>query len=117
MGIKIKRMNAVTGSKIAAIKALRTVLHLGLKESKDIVDQAEFSAVDLVSECGLKVDDNAALTLSKYLSGTGYGIIQDSIENFEEIYGESLRAIASQAVLAGDDILAERVISLIKEFR
>lgn len=103
----------VENRKVVAIKAVRNATGLGLKEAKEAVDLAETGGC---SEIDVMDMVNARL-LSRDLQGTGYKATINVIDYAHvDQYLEELRAIASQAILAGDTAIANDLVQLINRY-
>lgn len=113
MSVTLYRNFQITDpKKVNAIKALRIATNKGLKETKQLVDQAETGQPVVVHISG--VDTKAQLSLD--LMHTGYAIAENKINDFEEKYGEPLRQTASIAILSGDDSFATDLLSIIEKY-
>jgi hypothetical protein len=113
MSIVLRRKGSESDKRLVdAIKALRNATGLGLKDSKELFDRAWMAPVTVPFDI-----PSTKLRLLQYdLQSTGFELLEDRVSDFAETYESTVRALASQAVLAGDDVLAERFISILRDY-
>lgn len=70
--LRIKITNSSNRKKIEAIKGVRAVAHLGLKEAKEVIDIADTGRISVIKGCWNAEDYKK---LQEYLMDTGYEVI------------------------------------------
>ncbi len=96
--------NAVVMDKVMAIKAIRTISGLGLKEAKDISDAAQNGQRPTFEEQDPKYRSNPEYVLNieaelANIRKAGYSVVEFTYVNFEileKVKGLSLEAIAAE---------------------
>lgn len=114
--LKAKNLHLMEHNKVHNIKQLRYATGLGLREAKQLLERVmaggDQQTVQLKNEfCDHHQDP--ILTLESFFMGVLVKSAAD-IKGFEEMYGSTLRALASQAILAGHDDLANDLMKTIK---
>lgn len=113
MKITLKQIGK-TNNKVAAIKALRCITRLGLKEAKDAIESVMSGSVITVDAVGKKgfdsVDDRECL---RTLTAEGIGVITGGGKR--SVILSATRTNAKMAVEDGDYDLAISLINVLKE--
>jgi hypothetical protein len=105
--LRVPKENA---RKIDAIKALRGLTGKGLKEAKDVIDDAYFRTTTAETEAGQNSNTfNSQLDL---LRAAGFDVKVNKGQY--EVYIDQLREMASMATLKGDYYIAGRLIEFLE---
>ena len=104
--------------KVTAIKLYRNLTGSDLKTSKLVFDNVETNGRhpdNLRSRKGFKIGREEFNEFAANLHGTGYTVAR-SVEGSQEyrVYTEQLRMIASQAILAGHDDIAQDLMRILE---
>ena len=111
---------AVLGDKIVAIKAVRMLTGMGLKEAKDIADQGGRVAIrTAVTEGTVAWGDGSVVSAEarfdaavRDLKSTGVEVHEEGREVLKDV-----RRLAADAVVAGDDDVAMALLEVLRKFR
>lgn len=100
------------GQKIPAIKGLRTLAYIGLKEAKDSVENCEFEPLTFnISPAYEAGEGNIAEDIS-YLRSTGLTV---QMAGSYELYADQLKEIATAAMLKGDYYVAKHLAAFLEK--
>lgn len=114
--LKAQDTDLMYHNKVHNIKAIRNATRLGLKEAKELFEAVQSGngqeSIRLRNDYG-KTNSEAVFSLQSSLKGIMV-TSAEGIKGFEEMYGSTLRALASQAILSGNDGLANDLMETIK---
>ena len=98
-----------TGQKVSAIKAVRGIARIGLKEAKELIDVAQTGRE---VECDCAVTDSELREYTETLRHCGATVNENT--GRYELYIEQLKEITTSATLAGDYYVAKKILDLLE---